>query len=76
MDQNITIIPIKSSFVRFTSPRNMINTRRFVYVEAKENGSPYVCNKVKIKEKVSNTLILVTTSQLPVHCYCFYISNG
>jgi hypothetical protein len=49
--------PIKSfflcsPFVGFPSPHNMINTRRFFYVEGKENGSSYVFSEVAIEKGV------------------------
>jgi hypothetical protein len=42
----------------------MINTRRFVYLEGNENGSPYVSSKLAIKEILLNTLIFITKTTL------------
>jgi hypothetical protein len=53
-----------SPFVGFPSPHNMINTRRFVYLEGNKNGSPYVSSKLAIKEILLNTLIFITKTTL------------
>jgi hypothetical protein len=54
-------------FVGFPSPYNMINNKGFVYMEYKENGSPNNSSNVTIKEKVLNTLVMITnyTSSFP-----------
>jgi hypothetical protein len=53
IDQNIAATPIKNFFLcpffRFPSPYNMINTRRFVYMKYKENGSPNISSNITIK---------------------------
>jgi hypothetical protein len=55
-----------SSFVGFPSPHNMINTIWSIYMEGKENDSPYIPSKVTIKEKMLKTAL--QTSIPPSFC--------
>jgi hypothetical protein len=84
MDQNIAATLIKIFlcvfFVRFSTFHNMINTRGSVYMEGKENGSPYISSKLTIKEKMLNTCIFIKkialqTSLLSSFCYVIFCKS-